>query len=306
MSNPNKHHYLPIFYLNRWTGADLRLVRFYRPHQEVVASRLTPEYTGFEESLYSLDGLQAGEREIIETEFFSPIDNDAAVILEELINHGAGRLTEAQRSSWIRFIMSLQLRGPHSLREIEAVLNESMEEVFERKSGDQHRADSTLQDFKSTYEEAREKSPAEFKNSYKRLLPQLIDHEKIGQRIINMLWYVFDFSAAPLTLLTADRPFTPSHGLLDARCILSVPLSPTHLFVAVNEVQQLHALANQTRRDTVRNANKLVVKLAVQSVYGTSDEHLRFVENRLRHREEPIVPGLIALSLREPLTSSFA
>jgi hypothetical protein len=306
MSNPNKHHYLPVFYLNRWTGSDLRLVRFYRPYQRVVASRLTPEYTGFEEGLYSLDGFQDDEREIIETEFFSPVDNEAAIILEELIAHGASRLTGAQRSSWIRFIMSLQLRGPHSLMEIEAVLSQSMEEVFERQSGAHSHANSAPRHSRSSYEHAREKSPEEFKNAYKRLLPQLIDHEKIGQRIINMLWYVFDFSAAPFTLLTADRPLATSHGLLDARCILSVPLSPTHLFVAVNEVQQLQTLANQNRRDTVRNANKLVVKLAVQNVYGASEEHLRFVENRLRRRGELIVPGLIALSLREPPVSSSA
>lgn len=140
---------------------------------------------------------------------------------------------------------------------------------------------------------------AEFKNAYKRLLPQLIDHENIGQRIINMRWHVFDFSRAPLTLLTADRPFATSHGLLDARCVLSVPLSPTHIFVAVNEDRQLHTLVNQAPRDTVRNSNTLVVKLAVQNVYGASEEHLRFVENRLRHRGEPIIPGLIALGLRE-------
>lgn len=75
MSNPNDHHYLPVFYLKRWTGADSRLVRFHRPYREVVASRPTPKSTGYEKDLYSLDGFQDGERQIIETEFFRPVDD---------------------------------------------------------------------------------------------------------------------------------------------------------------------------------------------------------------------------------------
>ena len=292
MSNPNDHHYLPVFYLKRWTGADSRLVRFHRPYREVVASRPMPKSTGYEEGLYSLDGFQGGERQIIETEFFRPVDDKAAVILHELIDHGAGRLTGDQRSWWIRFIMSLQLRGPHSLTEIEALLNHSMEEVFARQSGDHDCTNPVPED------------PAEFKNACKRLLPQLIDHPKLGQHVINMLWHVFDLSDAPFTLLTADRPFASSHGFRDARCILSVPLSPTHLFVAVNDEKRLEMLVRQRRRNTVRNANGLVVKLAVQNVYGASEDHLQFVENRLRRSDEPILPGVITIGLWESVGHS--
>lgn len=57
LNAPNKHHYLPVFYLNRWTGEDGRLFRYYRPYQDVVASPITPSNTGFEDGLYTLDGL---------------------------------------------------------------------------------------------------------------------------------------------------------------------------------------------------------------------------------------------------------
>ena len=83
--------------------------------------------------------------------------------------------------------MSLQLRGPHSLTEIEALLNQSMEEVFARQSGDHYYTKPAPEGPVVTYEDAPKQSPVAFKNAYKRLLTQLIDHPNIGQHVINML-----------------------------------------------------------------------------------------------------------------------
>ena len=47
MSQPNRHHYLPVFYLKRWAGACGRVWRYYRPHDGVVALEVGPAFTGF-------------------------------------------------------------------------------------------------------------------------------------------------------------------------------------------------------------------------------------------------------------------
>jgi hypothetical protein len=104
-------------------------------------------------------------------------------------------------------------------------------------------------------------------------------------------WAVIDLSAGAHTLLTADRPFTTSHGLGNPSCLLGVPLSPTRLFVAANDVAQLRRLAAQKPNDTVRNANALMVKLAIQNVYGSTDGHLAFVEKRLRRAGDSLTSG---------------
>jgi Protein of unknown function (DUF4238) len=83
MNDPISHHYNPQFYLRQWCGSDGRLVRFYRPYQKVVPSRVAPEYTGFEERLYTLEG--ASEPQMVETGFFSPVDSAAAPVLERLV-----------------------------------------------------------------------------------------------------------------------------------------------------------------------------------------------------------------------------
>jgi hypothetical protein len=118
MNDPICHHYNPQFYLREWAGADGRLVRFYRPYQRVVPAPISPEYTGFEERLYTLEG--AADPQIVETGFFSPVDNAAAPVLERLILLGprlvpVRDLDNKQRSDWTRFLMSLVSRSPQSL-----------------------------------------------------------------------------------------------------------------------------------------------------------------------------------------------
>ena len=85
MSSPVNHHFVPIFYLDRWTGSDGKVVVYVRKGGRVVNSRLSPRSTGFEPELYSLAGVDGLKRQAIETEFFSKqIDNRAALVLMEL------------------------------------------------------------------------------------------------------------------------------------------------------------------------------------------------------------------------------
>jgi hypothetical protein len=225
MNQPRRHHYLPEFYLQRWAARDGRVFRYHRPHRQIVVSCLPPKYTGFEEGLYTLQG--ETDAQIIETKFFSPVDNAAAPVLQLLISRGPADLDNDQRNSWARFVMSLQLRGPESLAEIKALLDRNTRANIEHADGGNYQAIKRESDPACVYEFALRENPERFANAHKRLLPQLIDNEVIGEVLINMRWAVMDLSAAPYTLLTGDRPYTTSHGLDAPLCILGVPLSPT-------------------------------------------------------------------------------
>ena len=145
----------------------------------------------------------------------------------------------------------------------------------------------------TVYDYAALDAPELFADAHKHLLTELIVHKALGQYIFNMIWAVIDLSDAPHRLLTSDRPYILPRGLKDPSCILGVPISPTRLFLAANNMSELAKLDRQPSWDTVKNANELVVRMAVQEVYGGTNNRREFVEQRLvRPNEEPLA-GLI-------------
>jgi hypothetical protein len=293
MSQPKDHHYLPEFYLKRWVGARDRVWRYYRPRDRVVASPVGQGHTGYEDGLYRLDG--TADPQIIETKFFAVVDNDAAPFLERMIREGPAVLGKDERRSWTLFLMSMLYRDPHSLVEIKSVIHRFFRANLEKLRQSDYAASRQPDDPESIYDFAMERTP-ELAEAYKAGLPRMIDNDVIGQHIINMRWAMCDLSTAPHTLLTGDRPCMTSRGIADPACMLSVPVSPTHLFVAAHDIGLLRQLAAQPARDTVRNSNNCIVKMAVQYVWGCAGDQLAFVEKRLRKADDPIVPGVILRS----------
>ncbi len=298
MNDPISHHYIPQFYLRQWVGSDGRLFRYHRPRDRVVVSTPTPEYTGYEDYLYTVQN--PNDPQMLEKSFFSKLDNYAAPVLARL-NQSSSKLVfierrdldDTQRSDWARFIQSLHLRCPHSLSEIDTILRRFLRENIEQDHGAAYRASMQPDDPDSFYDYVVSEAPDPFADAHKFLLTELIDHEPLGDYMINMIWAVIDVSDAPHRLLTSDRPYILPRGLQDPFCILGVPISPARIFLAANNTQQLEQLSHQSSKDTVRNANNLVVRMAVQNVYGSTDDRREFVEKRLRRQADAPLPGLI-------------
>ncbi len=121
----------------------------------------------------------------------------------------------------------------------------------------------------------------------------LIDDPIIGQAIVAMTWAVLDVASASHALLTSDRPYITTHGLLHPSCLLRVPISPLRMFIAANDASQLHRMARQSASESVRQENDQVVRMAVRNVYGNSGGQLAFVDRRLSRADEPSVSGII-------------
>ena len=81
-----RHHYLPCFYLSRWTTAeDGRFCEFSRPYKEVKPKRVFPAGTAFEEDLYVIPGLPDERRHALEKQFFGSIDQQAKDISDLML-----------------------------------------------------------------------------------------------------------------------------------------------------------------------------------------------------------------------------
>jgi hypothetical protein len=88
------------------------------------------------------------------------------------------------------------------------------------------------------------------------IIAQGFDNEIVGERVNRMHWAVID--ASSLTFLTSDRPVS-LFNVGTAKGCLWLPLSPTKLFVAVNDQRHLQNLASKTPREIVRLVNLDVV-----------------------------------------------
>lgn len=102
-----KHHYIPVFYLKRWTTNGL-LVEFSKPYGLVKPIRRSPAGTGWVEKLYEMHGYPDELAQQIEDRFFKPVDSLAAQTLLEMETQGNRvRWNPSTRSAWSRFLVSL-------------------------------------------------------------------------------------------------------------------------------------------------------------------------------------------------------
>src|SRR4051812_3536649 len=127
MSEPNRHHYIPVFYLRQWTGDDGRLCQYSTPQRPparkvVKAKRKFPAATGYIDGLYTIPGLAPDEAQFVEAQFMKMVDDWAAKALQTLLQpHPRTRdLPRREHVGWARFVYSLILRNPEQLQRMRA------------------------------------------------------------------------------------------------------------------------------------------------------------------------------------------
>jgi hypothetical protein len=276
---PKKHHFIPVFYLKRWT-LNGELVEFSKPYlNKVMPIRRSPDGTGYVHRLYEMRGVAEEQKQNFEELFMKPVDSRAADALATLENKGAW--SPATRSGWSRFIMSLLLRTPEDMDVIKtAVTLEYMQTTPEEEAKYQSvrpvGAPETMREFiRQVIDQQSIDLPA------LRIAKKLIDHENIGSIINSMRWSVLEVPNSAPELLTSDRPVLMSAMLSEFDAYIMMPIGPRRLFVAVRNIDTERRVFSQPIRQLVKNANKLVVKHAVRYVFSTSDSSLAFVQKHM-------------------------
>lgn len=113
------------------------------------------------------------------------------------------------------------------------------------------------------------------------LIQTMLNSEMIGNHFINMHWSTVQFDSAEGPLLTSDRPFVTSNGMLHALAHFIVPISPTQCFVAVNTAEALGQIKALSAEEFIFRMNDRMVSQARKFVYGLDDTHISFVSERL-------------------------
>jgi len=226
------HHYVPQFYTRRWADGSGKVLCYKRvPNGRIVFNGVVPKGTGFEPDLYATPPAIFWENhaeQVIETEFFSPIDNDAAVALDKLPN-GASSLTDRERTAWALFMNSMLHRHRDDIFERDAKAPELAAAVKARfldarsDPEDRKRIEETLADL-DVNQLAR--------TAHRTLMVQAIRDPRALDAMKSLAWEVITVNP-DIPLITTDRPVLVNLGQERPGLeLITMPLSPTRLFVA--------------------------------------------------------------------------
>lgn len=292
------HHYLPQFYLRAWAGPDGQVLRYvYLPTGQVHEKPVRPRGTGFERDLDTAPPAVHWERydpNIIETQVMSPIDNDAALVHTRLLS-GNPVLSKADRTAWALFLTSLVHRHRDGIRDRDAaapaLAAQVLAELLANYEGDEDRTRVIDALGDADLEQVA-------RSAHRTVMVQRIRASDAIAGIEALAWTVVVIDPFAPPLLTTDRPLLVNLGRGGAPQLMSLPLSPTRLFVAYAPSPNLGA------------ADPAVPSLLEQLAFGhdfflLNEQPCRFVYSSRRLDDNGVVGGKV-LRLRTAMEQALA
>jgi hypothetical protein len=290
MSISNNHHYVPAFYLKRWSNKnDKKLIEFSRPMGRVVKpQRKHPNATGYEKKLYKykIEGELATP--CIEETWFKPMDDLASKALDLIeMSNGNIQIDPGMRTAWAKFIRSLGMRTPDDI----AALKRNYEDAWRSLVPEDEMVYAEIRkagDPQSAREYVDATNPAIIENSALDLIPRLNSDEPIIKLICNFHWFVLDVKASDHELLTSDKPIMRT-ALDIEKAYIMLPIGPRKAFWAVNSRHFAEEIQSRVRRDWVERINRHVLEQATKYAFGRTDAPLRFVDRYLSIESTPSI-----------------
>jgi len=240
------HHFVPQFLLKRW-AANGRFVAYYF---ETAANRVIENGKATVASacqiadLNVLFGVHVSQRDFPERAFFTPrVDTPAATALEQMLKGGVRVLTGAQRADWARFLVSLAVRTPETLRKMGPQETKKAFDLVEASAKGPPAAEEKVTSIIQA-------NMGNFKRNFplEAAMELSIDPEKLAT-VADMMWWIRSW-ARPAVLI-GDRPLLTSPRarfpcgipLDDPSCLIVLPIAPDAVFFAS---------ANRKTRDKMR------------------------------------------------------
>lgn len=285
LSKERDHHYVPQFHLRMWENADGKINQWGRVayNGKLVSARVTSAATAYVPGLYALERVNQVEAQQIETQILGKIETEAKPVLEKLISNGPRALSIEDRYWWTVYLIASLLRVPHIVKRVKAEASERIkrdlsQDIPEYTAAKGNAAEDTL------YEWALRNAPARVANFGQSVLVRLLGSEKAIDRIIHLHWLVRDVSSASRRLLLGDNPFERVGDLYKPRTTISLPLSPTRLFIASDATDIVEHFARMPARDLVKANNQSSLINAKKFTFGEAER--AFIDRYLL-RDQP-------------------
>lgn len=258
MSIPEKHHYLPVWYLDRW-AKEGKVMRFVRPRgadHPVNMKPKPPTAIGYQRNLYAIPTeADPRERQRLELDFYQRIDDRAAIAFAKIDRDENG--TGDDRVAFAQFVLSLVLRNPE-------VIRHGREELRDRLGP-----------------EARESEIEDLLTAHvNTLLADIIQSPTSIERVGRMKVFKIVLNHAKRALLTSDRPTMLSMNVPGPDGFIVFPYGPDRLIVLANDPAVAKAFYSQDPDALANAVNEAVVLQAKSVIIARDDQDRGFIEER--------------------------
>jgi len=254
-----EHHYLPEFYLRHFCNGAGQVTRTFKgPDGRLYERAFTPRKVGRQRDLYSMQnagpGFSVARSDVIETDVFGPIDNDAAIAHKLLIEQGPDALTAARREQWGAFLSSLLQRHPRSVNKRDEQARELVQDVVDGLAAKWGPPPPGRRDVLASLSVER---VARY-SSLARLAQDIRD-----PRLVKYLSQLFAVTItvpadSPAQFVTGDNPIVVNLGQPGPIHYLTLALSPTVLLLCKNTKERIED--DDPIRELVVAQNLLVIQ----------------------------------------------
>lgn len=281
MSEPKKHHYIPVFYLKAWTNERGNLCEFTRPHKDVTYKWRHPSATGYKVNLYSIPGVPDQEAQEIEKLHMGLVDSSAAQVHQKFIANGKDDLVGGERIAWSRFLYAMMFRNPEHIASMDTryknALPDFVEEYRDLYLTIRNPTDpETFDEFKAAFL-SRDKNTTGLHS-----IPSMLRSRRVIGEIQSFHFWTARLSdSASPTFLTSDRPIIMTNGIGKPDAHIVMPISPRVLFIAARGRWVYDQISSMQNGRLAKLVNEKVARQSHCFVYANDPSQHKFVAKRL-------------------------
>ena len=218
----------------------------------------------------------------IETKAFGQIETEAKPVLDKLIRSGPESLTVRERYWWTMYLNASFLRVPHVIENVKAITDQALRQTLSSDPDEYNEVKGNAPEA-TLLEWAQNHSPGRLMNLGMRTLVDLLNNERTIDRIIHLAWFVRDVTSSSRPLLLGDDPFERINDLFRPGTLISIPLSPTHVFFGTDSAVAAQRIQRLTPKEIARLSNVSTLTTARKFAYGVAER--KFVDKYLLRRK---------------------
>jgi len=296
-ADPGETRHLPPVYLASWASRGT-LCAMHKVDGEIAVDVVPPDAAALLPTLPDNSGLPGELVQQIQQQLAALAHADPAAALQPILELRASDWDAEVRDNFARFIVALMLRHPSVVVRVTAAMRDILETGTREL---QRRYAARRSDPRTFAEFVTRADPQAPLNAATQYLNKVIDGDALAATIGKMQWTRLTVAEARFTQLTSDQPLDVPLNLGDKNAYISLPLSPTSLFVASNNTGLIETLSRHDPSKVVRMMNMATVTRANDCVFGTDDSQLSFVKHHFG--EAPATPQLSDSPRQEALAT---